>query len=156
MLSVNVPGYKQMELKHLVLDYNGTLALDGKVLDGVLQRLDRLSGSVKIHVLTADTFGGAREELAGLDCSFHVIPEEGQARAKSEYVRELGEKYAAAVGNGRNDALMLERAELGIALLLEEGAAVSALSSGDIVCRDIKHALDLLLYPMRLKATLRA
>ncbi len=155
MLNIEIPGYKNMAFKHLVLDFNGTLALDGEILDGVMPRLQKLSGYLEIHILTADTFGRAREKLSSLDCRFHLIEEGDQAQAKAEYVLGLGEKHVVAVGNGRNDALMLEKACLGISLIQEEGAAVTALTAADILCRDINHALDLLLHPLRLKATLR-
>ncbi len=155
MLSVDIPGYAKIDLAHLLLDYNGTLALDGEILDGVMPRLQKLSTELAIHVLTADTFGRAQERLAGLECRFHLIQEGDQARAKADYLQKTGAMNSAAVGNGRNDRLMLEQACLGIALIQEEGAAVAALSAADVLCRDINHALDLLLHPLRLKATLR-
>ncbi|WP_291319785.1 ATPase P [Desulfonatronospira sp.] len=155
MLCIDIPGYAKIDLVHLLLDYNGTLALDGEILDGVLPRLQKLSTGLEIHVLTADTFGRAQDRLSGLECRFHLVGEEDQARAKAHYLEKTGAMNAAAVGNGRNDRLMLEKACLGIALIQEEGAALTALSAADVLCRDINHALDLLLHPLRLKATLR-
>jgi soluble P-type ATPase len=61
----------------------------------------------------------------------------------------------AAIGNGRNDQLMLAAAALGIAVVQEEGAAIESLSAADVVLPDIRSALDLLLFPKRLIATLR-
>ena len=61
-----------------------------------------------------------------------------------------------AVGNGRNDRLMLKEAALGIALLQAEGAAGEALLAADVVAPDILAALDLLLAPDGLIATLRS
>jgi hypothetical protein len=29
MIEIDIPGYKKLQLKNLVLDYNGTLACDG-------------------------------------------------------------------------------------------------------------------------------
>ncbi len=155
MLTIDVPGWKKIELQHLVLDYNGTLALDGEILDGAVQRLQALSDKLKVHVLTADTFGRAEDRLADVKCAFHLIGDGDQARAKADYTQKIGAVNAAAVGNGRNDSLMLEKAALGLALLQEEGAALKAITAADVVCRDINHALDLLLHPLRLKATLR-
>jgi soluble P-type ATPase len=59
------------------------------------------------------------------------------------------------MGNGRNDALMLRRAALGVGVLGSEGAAAEILHSADIVVRDIRDGFDLLLNPLRLSATLR-
>jgi soluble P-type ATPase len=51
---------------------------------------------------------------------------------------------------------MLKEAILGIAVIQEEGAAVESLVAADIVTRSILDALDLLLRPLRLTATLRS
>ena len=40
MIEISIPGYKHLQLKHLVLDYNGTIALDGRLFDA----LDEESG----------------------------------------------------------------------------------------------------------------
>ena len=156
MYTVDIPGYKIIQLEHLVLDYNGTLAFDGRLLEGVSPRLEQLSMDLQIHVITADTFGQARARLADVDCLFHLIGKGDQAEAKAEYVRKLGAENVFSIGNGRNDALMLERSALGIGLIQGEGGAVSALNSADIICKDVNDALDLLLFPLRLKATLRS
>ena len=156
MLTIDIPGYRTLRIEHLVLDYNGTLALDGEILEGVVNRLERLSRDMQVHVLTADTFGHARSRLEGVDCLFHLIGKGDQAVAKAEYVRKIGAENVVSIGNGRNDALMLEKSALGIGLIQGEGGAVSALNSGDIICKDVNDALDLLLFPLRLKATLRS
>lgn len=155
MLNIDVPGWNRLVLEHLVLDFNGTLALDGKLLPGVRERLDGLAPALKIHVLTADTFGSVQDQMRGIACAASVIPASEQARAKAAYVEALGPSGCVAVGNGRNDALMLEAAALGIALLQEEGAAPGTLAAADVVCRSIRDALDLLAHPLRLAATLR-
>ncbi len=62
MVAIEIPGRKSLSLCDLVLDYNGTLAFDGKIVPGVAQRLVSLAGLLDVHVLTADTFGGVREE----------------------------------------------------------------------------------------------
>jgi soluble P-type ATPase len=68
----------------------------------------------------------------------------------------LGETQTAAVGNGRNDRLMLKEAALGIVVVQTEGTAVEAMSAADLLVPGILEALDLLLFPRRLKATLRS
>jgi soluble P-type ATPase len=61
-----------------------------------------------------------------------------------------------ALGNGRNDRLMLQAAALGIALIQREGAAAQTLTSADLVCTSVLDALALLTTPKRLTATLRS
>lgn len=155
MIEIPIPGRETLRLAFLVLDYNGTLARDGRILEGVKERLQALSDSLEIHVLTADTFGSAQAELAGTPCRLFVIPRENQVQAKASYVESLGFDRAVCIGNGRNDRLMLEQAALGIAVILQEGAFPGTVSAADVVTHGILDALDLLLFPLRLTATLR-
>ena len=156
MLEISVPGHTPLRIEHLVLDYNGTLAVDGVLLPGVSEALWQLAEQLAIHVVTADTFGNARETLAILPCELTVLHTEEQATAKLEYLLKLGQDRCAAIGNGRNDRLMIEHAALGIVVIQNEGAAVQTLLAAKVVVPDILAALGLLLHPMRLSATLRS
>jgi len=156
MIEIDVPGYENLKLEYLVLDYNGTIAVDGTLVDGVSQLLRDLSRRIEIHIITADTFGSASDQLSGLPMELTIIPEKGQTEAKAAYVRKLGCDRTVAVGNGRNDRLMLSESSLGIAVILKEGAAADTVSSADIVVTDIIAALELLVYSRRLIATLRS
>ncbi len=156
MITVDIPGHRPMQQVHLVLDYNGTLAVDGEIEPGVARALDSLSSQIAIHVVTADTFGLAAERLAGCPVQLSVLPPGDQDVAKRSYVDDLGAESTVAIGNGRNDRLMLRHAGLGIAVILDEGAAFETLAAADVVCRGILPALDLLTHPLRLKATLRS
>ncbi len=155
MIEIRIPGGETLRFEHLVLDYNGTLARDGKLLPGVRERIEALASHLGVHVVTADTFGRAREEMAGIPCEVSVLPPEGQTGAKRDRVLGLGASGVAAIGNGRNDRLMLEAAALGIAVVEGEGAAPETVLAADVVCRSALDALDLLLEPKRLVATLR-
>lgn len=156
MIEISIPGFGELRLEHLVLDYNGTLAVDGRLLFGVRERLERLAGQLTIHVVTADTYGHAADYLAGVPCRLAILPPGRQDEAKRDFVRELGVENCVCVGNGRNDCLMLQEAALGIAVLQEEGAAAASLMAADVVASDIQSALELLMQPLRLVATLRA
>ena len=156
MVEIDIPGYKKLTLKHLVLDYNGTIACDGKPLPSVKSTLESLAEKLKIHVLTADTFGEAGSALKGFPCEVFIIPLEGQERSKLEYIQRLGPDVTVCIGNGRNDRLMLKESALGIAVILEEGAAREALLAADLVCTSIVSALEMLANPLRLTATLRS
>jgi len=157
MLEITIPGYKDFRLAHLVLDYNGTLACDGELLEGVAEALAALDEHLEVHVVTADTFGKVHSRLPDSPCTVLVLPKEQQDVAKRKYVEGLGAESVVAIGNGRNDRLMLKRAALGIAVIQEEGAAAETLLAADVVCRGILAALDLLRNPpLRLAATLRS
>jgi soluble P-type ATPase len=152
---LDIPGFHRLALEHLVLDFNGTLAVDGELLPGVKPRLRKLARLLRVHVLTADTFGKARARLNGVDCKLTILAPGGEDRAKARYVGRLGTHRVACIGNGCNDRRMLAAAALGIVTLQAEGAAVASLRVADVVVRDVRDALDLLLEPRRLVATLR-
>ena len=155
MIEITVPGDKNLRIEHLVLDHNGTLAVDGILIEGVRECLNDLSRSLNIHVVTADTFGKATDQLAAVSCELTVLPVSSQNQTKCEFVKRLGSNHTACIGNGRNDELMLKEAVLGIAVILEEGAALKTIMAADVVCTSIIAALELLRNPLRLTATLR-
>jgi P-type E1-E2 ATPase len=156
MLDLDVPGRHRLRLMHLVLDVNGTLALDGELLPGVAERLARLHDALTIHLITADTHGRQAAIDARLGTTgVRLRAGEPEAEQKAAFVRALGAAEVVAVGNGANDALMFREAALAIAVLEGEGLAMAALREADILVRDIAGALDLLLHPRRLVATLR-
>lgn len=156
MLTVKIPGYRDLTLNHLVLDFNGTIACDGKLKGGLSERLGKLSEHLSIHVITADTHGFAAEQLQGLPCKLKILSAGQQEEAKASFVRDLGGHQVVAIGNGRNDRKMLKVAEIGVAVISPEALAVETLSAADIVAHDISFALDLLIKPLRLVATLRS
>jgi len=136
----------------LVFDYNGTISQDGVLLPGVAERIRELARSLRITVLTADTFGNARAQLEGLPVEVRVIR---TGLDKADFVRKLGAERVIAVGNGRNDVPMMPLAGLGIAVIGPEGASAELLRAADIIVTDIHRALDLIDHPLRVKAGLR-
>lgn len=155
MLELQIPGRESLRLSHLVLDYNGTLALDGRLAPGVAERLIQLAEHLQIHVITADTFGKAGAETAGLPVTLQIIGQGDQAAQKAALVATLGPQQVVALGNGANDVRMLKDAALGICVLMNEGVATPTLLASDIVVTHAADGLDLLLHPGRLAATLR-
>ena len=155
MIAIDIPGFASLELHHLVLDFNGTLAVDGTLMPGVAGALRSLARNLQLHVVTADTFGRAKQELAGLPVELTVAPPTAQADAKLRYIEALDAATVVAIGNGRNDQKMLQTAALSIALIQREGGAAQTLACADVVCADILDALHLLEQPSRLIATLR-
>ena len=156
MIEIGIPNRGTLRLAHLVLDVNGTIALDGSLLPGVAERLASLGRSLEIHLLTADTHGRQAEIDRALGIrAVRLAADRDQVEQKAAHVRRLGAGSVAAIGNGANDAGMLREAALGIAVVGGEGAAGAAIREADVVVLDILAALDLLLYPRRLIATLR-
>ena len=150
-----IPGREAFEITDVLLDYNGTLAVDGSLAAGVAETINRLSSEINFHVITADTFGSVERELTGVDCKVVKIPPDGQDQGKLDYLIKLGPETTLCAGNGRNDILMLKQAVLGVAIMLEEGVCVQTLLAADIACASILDVLAYFKAPDRLKATLR-
>jgi len=155
MIQIDIPEFGILKLEHFVTDYSGTLSEDGRVLPEVKDKLNALSEKLKVHVITSDTFGRAKKELDGVNCTLHVLEGEGHIVQKENYVLSLGADSVVALGNGNNDAKMLRAAKVGISVCLREGVSVEALKAAKILVRSPIDAIDLLLNPKRLTATLR-
>lgn len=155
MFELDIPGFGAVRLEHLVSDFTGTLSVEGKVLPGVEERLNRIAEFLNVHILTADTFGRAKDELKGVRCEMHILGGERHDIQKEKYVKSLSAETVIAFGNGINDRKMLKTAKIGIAVCLNEGCAADAVTSADIVVTSALDGLDLLLNPKRCKATLR-
>jgi P-type E1-E2 ATPase len=155
MIEIIIPGANRLQLQHLVLDVNGTIAKDGQLIEGVAELLHELRTKIDLHLVTADTHGRQEAIDRSLQLAAIRIPLQNQAQAKLRCIEQLGAEGVAAIGNGANDAAMLEHAALGILVVGPEGAAVQSLLKARVVVSDIRAALELLLFPKRLIATLR-
>jgi soluble P-type ATPase len=155
MLEIKIPGHAELFIEHLVLDYNGTLAVDGIPLPGVLEILSELSRSLNIHIITADTHRNVQKHLKPDSFSIHILDEEDQCRQKKSFVNQLGSSRTVAIGNGYNDHLMLKEAAIGITVVQKEGLSYKALANSDLLFTNIVDALDSLRRPLRLAASLR-
>lgn len=154
-MKVKIPGYKELDLKYLVLDYNGTIAVDGGIPESVKERLKILAEEFQIYVVTADTHGNARESCKDLPVEIYTFPSSDAAGSKKRIVEELGADHCVCVGNGRNDVWMFRAAELSIAVMDEEGMYGKLAVEADICVRSIEEGMDLLQKEKRLIATLR-
>lgn len=156
MLEIVLPGRdRTCKITNLILDLNGTLTLDGQLIDGVKAAIDELKTVLQIYLLTSDTLGcgaSAAEEL-GIEI-FKVGSQQGGAD-KLDFLNTIGAEASAAIGNGYNDRLLLEHAALSIAVIGPEGCCPQALQKADLVVNNIRDALDLLRIPLRITATLR-
>jgi P-type E1-E2 ATPase len=151
-ISVVIPGRGKLSLVHVLLDVNGTLTNRGEVIAGVPERLGRVASTLDVELLSADTFGMLETVTGALGARATTVT---SGEDKAQRIRELGAERCAAIGNGANDAAMLEAAGLGIAVIGPEGVAGSAVAAADLVCTSILDALDVLLDERALIATLR-
>ncbi|MCR4441740.1 MAG: ATPase P [Peptococcaceae bacterium] len=155
MLEVDIPGLGRQNFEILVLDYNGTLALDGMLLQSTREALTALSDLLEIHILTSDTFGTVQEQCKLLPVTVHVLKSGNHAEEKAQYLNRFAPQKIVAIGNGANDRLLIEKSHLGIVVMGPEGCSARTLQQADVVVSHIDAALGLLLNPKRLAATLR-
>jgi len=155
MIEIAVPGRRRWQIDNVVLDMNGTISVDGEVTEGVAERLERLRAMTLLFMLTADTCGTAALVAEGLGLDVVILEPGDGAAQKLEFIRRLDAERSVAIGNGVNDALMLREARVGVCVVGAEGAATAAVLAADVVVRDARDALDLLLKPQRLVASLR-
>jgi P-type E1-E2 ATPase len=155
MIELTIPGWGVLKLEHLVTDVNGTLAIDGQLIEGVSKRITALRDRLTVHLLTADTHGrqAAIDQQLGLTAVRINAGEE--ASQKAEYVRKLGSEKVVAIGQGANDAEMLKEAHLGICVISQEGIARESLLAADLIAPNIIAAFELVERPLRIVASLR-
>ncbi len=155
MIFLSIPGFGDFEITHLLLDVNGTLAVNGVLVEGVVERIETLRDQVEIKMLTANTHGKQHGIDQALDLTAHIIERGKESEQKATAAESFGAEHVIAIGNGANDAKMLEVAAIGIVIIGGEGANLNTLGSADVAVTSILDALDLLINPRRLVATLR-
>lgn len=154
-MKIDIPSKESFELKNIVFDYNGTIAIDGKLIKGVSESIDEFSSLFDFYVITADTYGSVQNELKNTNCKVITITKENQDKQKLEFIKSLDSKTVLSVGNGRNDTLMLKESVLGIAILQDEGLCTQTLLNSDILVKSIFDVFALLKDKNRLIATMR-
>ena len=154
-MKIVIPEYKTLDIDTLFLDFNGTIAVDGIIPAGVKQRLTTLAEMFRIYILTADTNGNAKDQCEGLPVILQTFPAGNAREYKKELIKATGGRHCAAMGNGRNDELMLKEAALSIAIMDKEGMYGRLFKEADLCVRSMQDGLDLFLYPNRIIAGLR-
>lgn len=153
-MNIDIPGYGIIDIENVIMDFNGTIAVDGVVKYSVKKRIMMLAEMYKLYVITSDTQGTAAKELQDLPVTLKIFNNSNAGDCKRQIVEELGGK-CACIGNGNNDTKMFEAAELSIAVLEDEGIYVPILKSADLLVKTSEDALDLLLDTTRLISGLR-
>lgn len=154
-MTIEIPNYKTLKLTDIVLDYNGTIAKDGVLKEEVRPLITKLSSLYRVHIITADTFGSVAKQMESFNLTIKVLQSKNHTQEKQDYIKSLGTQSSVAIGNGNNDASMIQEAAIGIALVGDEGCSSQTLLKSDIVCKSIESALELFINTKRLIATLR-
>jgi soluble P-type ATPase len=152
-MKLEIQNMGSIEIKNIVLDFNGTIAKDGKVYEEIKAKIINLAKNFDIYILTSDTHGNAAKELKNLPVKLKILKTSNHTKEKEEFVRNL--KNVFAIGNGSNDSLMLKTAEIGVCVINKEGASSKSIINANIICKSITDAFELLENPKRIIATLR-
>jgi P-type E1-E2 ATPase len=155
VIEITIPGRGNYTIKNVVIDLNGTIAIDGKIIQGVKEKVAMLSQVLDIFLVTADTNKNAEHLIRDLPITLYKIEEAEENNQKLQVVLKQGKNNTVSIGNGCNDISMLKESAIGICIIGSEGASTEALMASDLAVTNINDALDLLLQPHRLKATLR-
>ena len=156
MVSIDIPGKGKMNIENLVLDFNGTIAYDGNIKNGIREKIQRVHEmGINIYILTADNYHQAAEQCKDMPVTLEIFDVDNAALSKREIVNNIDSKLTMTIGNGNNDVEMFEESILSVAVIGDEGCAVKAIFAADIITNNIDDAIDLLLNPHRIKATLR-
>lgn len=157
-IAIDIPGFGKRLIHTVISDYTGTLSFRGKLSPGVRTQLIRLSKLVDLRIITADTYGSARQQLNGV-CTPNMLGNKRQDIEKREFARQFPLRHVVAFGNGNNDRLMLAAVKRagGFAIAVDngEGCAVDALIHSHLCVSGAANALALLMSTNALKATLR-
>jgi soluble P-type ATPase len=154
MIFIQRPGQEPLEIEFILIDFEGTLASDRRVHPKAKDKINLLSKRTKIYILTKGEKEVVEEILRRVNAEIFYFTEGETSQRKLALLRQLGATRTVAIGNGVDDAPMLEEAGLGICVIGKEGTSVEALKKADVVVSNILDALDLLLKPLRQKATL--
>jgi soluble P-type ATPase len=148
-----IPGVGDLELKTIILDLNGTLTVKGKIHGGVKERLTRLKElGYQILFFTGNTRNNANEIADNLGINW-ILAEDGNK--KRDEALKLDPDTCVSIGNGLIDLELMKVVKLRIVTIQAEGAHTQTLLNSDIIIPSILDALDLLIDPATLVATLR-
>lgn len=155
MLNFLIPGHDNVKIENILIDFNGTLAVDGILHEGIADKLAELSKIVDITVVSADTNCTIKEQLKNVPIEVRAFDGKNVSEEKKNILRQLNPVRTAVIGNGFNDHKMMREARVAIGVMGEEGIYSSLFSFTDICVSSIHAALDLFLKPNRIIATMR-
>jgi soluble P-type ATPase len=154
MISIQRPGQSNIEIDFILIDFDGTLASDRRVHPKAKDKINLLSKRIKIYILTKGEKEDVEEVLKKVKAEIVYLDEGKSSQQKLDLLRRLGASRTVAVGNGVDDAPMMEEAGFSMCVIGKEGTFSETMNKADVVFTDILDALDFLLKPLRQKATL--
>ena len=153
MIAIQRAGQEPLEIDFILLDFEGTLASDRRVHPKAKDKINLLSKRTRIYILAKEE-ERVMEVLKRVKAEIIFLKEEESSQEKLNLLHQLGATKTVAIGNGLDDAPMIDEAGLGICVIGREGTAGETMQKADVLFPDLLDALDFLLKPLRQKATL--
>jgi soluble P-type ATPase len=154
MISIQRPGMESLDIHFVLIDFEGTLAMDGRVHPKAKDKVNLLSKRVTITILTKSNREEVEETLRKMRAEILYVTEGDSSQQKLNALQRLGAHQTAVIGNGLDDVRIMEQAGLGMCVIGKEGASAEAMAKADLVVTHVLDALDFLLKPLRQRAIL--
>jgi soluble P-type ATPase len=154
MISIQRPGMESLDIHFVLIDFEGTLAMDGRVHPKAKDKVNLLSKRATIYILTKSNREKVEEALRKMKVEILYVTEGDSSQQKLNALQRLGPHQTAVIGNGLDDVRIMEQAGLGMCVIGKEGASAEAMAKADLVVTHVLDALDFLLKPMRQRAIL--
>jgi len=154
MISIQRPGMESLELHFVLIDFEGTLAMDGRVHPKAKDKVNLLSKRVTVYIFTKSSKEKVEETLKKMKAEILYMTEGDSSQQKLDVLQRLGPHQTAVIGNGFDDVQIMEQAGLGMCVIGKEGSSPEAVAKADLVVTSVLDALDFLLKPLRQGATL--
>src|SRR5512136_2415161 len=154
MISIQRPGMESLDIHFVLIDFEGTLAMDGRVHPKAKDKVNLLSKRATITILTKSNREKVEETLKKMKVEILYVTEEDSSQQKLNVLQRLGPHQTAVIGNGLDDVRIMEQAGLGLCVIGKEGSSAEAMVKADLVVTNVLDALDFLLKPMRQRVTL--
>src|SRR6476620_6455238 len=118
-MEIAIPGQDPFEITTLILDLNGTLTIDGILIPGVKERIEKIQREQKLRTVlfTGDTLGTGGAIAKELDIEVRKTP---TALDKRSEAWKLGAKESATIGNGNIDLELFKVTRFRIMVLQDE------------------------------------
>jgi len=154
MISIQRPGMESLDIHFVLIDFEGTLAMDGRVHPKAKDKVNLLSKRATIYILTKSNREKVEETLTKMKVEILYLTEGDSSQQKLNVLQRLGSHQTAVIGNGLDDVRIMEQAGLGMCVIGKEGSSAEAMAKADLVVSNVLDALDFLLKPLRQRATL--
>ena len=154
MISIQRPGMEDLDIHFVLIDFEGTLAMDGRVHPKAKDKVNLLSKRATIYILTKSNREKVEETLRKMKAEILYVAEGDSSQQKLNVLQRLGPHQTAVIGNGLDDGQIMEQAGLGMCVIGKEGSSTEAMAKADLVVTHVLDALDFLLKPLRQRATL--